>query len=132
MAEGENVKKHVKHYAAFDIAAKFGEGREDAFSRLLFESKVTRLLTIEHKCDQIALKTRNVFVECQQRGKYSGIHTSKSDFWAIEFDYECWIVMRTARLREIVNRIYEQYPERGRNGGDNQNWGVLVRLHELL
>lgn len=117
----------------FDLDLKHGQARECAFARLMLESHTTRV-TVEHKSDGKARSTGNVFIEYRQKGRPSGLATTASDFYAIEWDYECWIVVPTARLKLICKRVMERHPERKcvRGGDFGKYEGVLLKLTELF
>ena len=89
--------------------------------------------TVEVKSDAIARRTGNLFIEYRQKGRPSGISVTEADYWAFEYDDDCWLVVPTDRLREVARGIYANHPERRRRGGDfNQYEGVLVPIHQLI
>lgn len=109
----------------FDIDLAKAGLREDAFANVLFKA------TVEHKSDKRARETGNVFIEFKQKGRDSGIAVTTAQFWAIEFDDDCWIVIPTERLKRIARKAYRA--NRSRFGGDfDQYEGVVVPLTELL
>jgi len=85
--------------AGFDMDLAHGEARESAFVQALTRCHV------EHKCDNDAPSTGNVFVEFEQKGRPSGIATTTADWWAIEVQGDTWIVVRTSVLRRAVERV---------------------------
>ena len=88
---------------------------------------------VEVKSDAIARRTGNLFVEYRQRGRPSGIAVTEAEYWAFEYDQDCWLVVPTQRLLEITREVYRDYPERRRKGGDfNLYDGVLVPIRLLL
>lgn len=109
----------------FDISLAKGGLREDAFANVLFKA------TVEVKSNPKGKETGNFFLEFRQRGKPSGIALTKAEFWAIEFDDDCWIILPTERLKRVGRRIFREFPQLVRMGGDNQNEGVLIPLAEL-
>lgn len=117
----------------FDLDLKHGQARENAFGTMMLEARATRI-TIECKSDGKAKDTGNVFIEFRQRGRPSGIATTQSDFYAIEIDFEHWVVIPTSKLKVICRDVLKRYPERGRvRGGDFKQYeGVLVKLTELV
>lgn len=113
--------------AGFDIDLRHGQSREDAFARVLGEARV------EIKSDAIARRTGNLFVEYRQKGRPSGIAVTEADYWAFEYDDDCWLVVPTDRLLEVARDIYANRPDLRRSGGDfNRYDGVLVPIHRLL
>ena len=117
--------------AGFDIDLREGQKREDALAYVL------RLAKVELKCDRMCRQTGNVFVELQQKGRWSGLATTESEFWAFEIDDQCWLIVPTAVLRDIVRLIWRENRARGRkamvSGGDfNRYKGVLVPIARLV
>ncbi len=112
---------------AFEVALKYGEGRENEFAKMLFRPDV------EVKSDVLAASTGNVFVEYAQglsEQRPAGIATSKSQIYVIEIVGLCWVAIETARLRELARRAYAE--KRIKQGGDNGNVGVLVPVDWLV
>jgi hypothetical protein len=114
----------------FDKDLLFGQAREDAFLR-----RVLGGTYLEHKSDQRARETGNLFIEYEtsthSRGlgeiRPSGISVTKAELWAIEFDDDSWIFCPTERIRhlkdEAVHRAMTVW------GGDyNRFHGALVPL----
>lgn len=113
-----------KARAGWDIDLADGGIREEAFAHMLFKCKV------EHKANFKAPRTGNVFFEYQQKGKASGIAISTADFWAIEFDLDCWVVLPMERVRKIA---VDWYHHNHISGGDfNQYKGVPVPIYALV
>src|SRR4051812_20991792 len=83
----------------FDVDLTFGEARETAFVHALTDCHV------ECKSDQKARVTGNVAIEIRQgaidrgRGRPSGLSVSTARYWAIEYEDDCWLVMRTSMLK---------------------------------
>jgi hypothetical protein len=112
--------------AGFDIDLRDGGIREEAFAHVLFRASV------EHKFDEKCRETGNVFLEFRQHGKPSGLATTTAEFWAIEVDRECWVVMATERLKAIARQAARE-PGRRRKGGDGDAFdGVVVPLGTLV
>lgn len=114
----------------FDLDLAFGEARETAFV------KAVAAATVECKSDQKLRSTGNLFVEIRQGnpkkgyGRKSGIQASLAKWWAVEYDDDCWLVVRTPLLYQLTLRAYK---ERGSvMGGDNHNEGVLVPVEWLI
>jgi hypothetical protein len=114
----------------FDVTLEFGQSRENALKDLFYNC------TVEVKSDQMCRRTGNVFIEYAQQGKPSGIMVTKADYWAIEFDDDCWLFERTARLRRIAREVAEERKSKGLKpgtpGGDNNNVGVLIPVERLV
>jgi hypothetical protein len=105
----------------FDMDLKHGEARETAFVKALTSCYV------EHKCDQKVRRTGNVFVELRQKGRPSGINTTNSDYYAIEYADDAWIVVRTSLLKALARRCPVT-----RGGDFNQYEGALVPITYLI
>ena len=79
------------------------------------------------------VKSGNHFCEYQSRGKDSGISTTESKYWAVNFYKKtnfCFAVfVETEKLREMIkNNKYRSVP-----GGDNNtSWGWLIPIKELV
>lgn len=107
--------------AGFDLDLKFGEARETAFVAALTDCHV------ECKSDQKVRSTGNVFIETHQHGRPSGINVTTSQWWAIEYADDCWLVVRTALLKALAKRAPVK------DGGDHNNYrGRLVPVRWLM
>jgi len=109
----------------FDLDLMDGQAREDALARLLMKTRV------EVKSDERCRETGHVFVEFSSRGKPSGISTTTADWWAIEFNKDCWLFLPTARLKEIA-RLAWQRGMKAKGGDQDTSEGVLVPLEWLI
>jgi len=114
--------------AGFDLDLRAGELREDAFGWVL-QSKGVPL--IECKADRRCRQTGNLFIEIEQRGRPSGLATSKSHVYAFEYLPWCWLVVDTRFLRATTEHFLLK---RGTvMGGDfNRYRGVLVPIEALV
>jgi hypothetical protein len=63
--------------------------------------------TIEVKCDRIAVKTGNVYIEYESRGKPSGISTSQADYWVYKFDEESAVIFKTEALKNKLSSLQD-------------------------
>ena len=87
---------------AFDFDLKFGQARESEFVAAVSQC------TVEHKSDRWARRTGKIAIEIRQgstergKGRPSGISTTLSKFYAVEFDDDRWLVIRTSLLKLIV------------------------------
>lgn len=116
----------------FDFEVKFGEGREGSFLHIITNLRCARL-KVEHKADRKARETGNVFIEFSQKGRPSGIAVTKSDYYAIEFEENCWVILPTVRLKEIARTWLKEHPESRRKGGDRDLYvGVVLPLREIV
>jgi hypothetical protein len=90
--------------------------------------------TIEVKCDRIAIKTGNVYIEYESRGKPSGIATSQADYWVYKFDEESAIIFKTEALKNKLKKLVSLgIAKADIEGGDNKtSKGILLSLKDLL
>lgn len=91
----------------FAADLEFGQGREQRFFNLLVGGK------IEHKADRLCQEKGNLAVEYEKRDHRgcihpSGISVSESDWYAIEFAFERWVLLRTYALCDIHLRAIEE------------------------
>lgn len=112
--------------AGFDIDLRHGEAGEQAFVHVFLKAKV------EHKRDDKCRVTGNVFIEYKQKGRPSGIAVTTANWWAIEYDEECWVIVPTDRLKALARQAAKE-PRRLVKGGDNNLYdGVLVPIEWLV
>ncbi len=105
----------------FDIDLRDGEAREAAFVHVFLKDKV------EHKRDYKCAHTGNLFVEYAHKGRPSGIAITTADYWAFEYEENCWLVVPTERLKRVARAAYRA--GRRVKGGDGKRYdGVLVRI----
>lgn len=130
MTEGRQTRAGAKH----DII--LFQDREAVFLRLVREQNVY----VEVKSDQDCSRGRdtgNVFVEYEQdpRGwgiwKPSGICATTADYWVEEFDYDCWLVTPTSRVRYLFN-YWRQHGRTVLGGDFNRHRGVLVPINSIV
>lgn len=90
--------------AKFDVDLAYGEARESAFVTAL------RRCHAECKSDRKARITRNIAVEFRQgstergAGQPSGIAKTDSDWWAVEYADDCWLVVPTPLMKQLARR----------------------------
>ena len=117
--------KHTKAKPQFDLDLKFGQQKENEL-RETIEGKV------ECKTDRLCQKTGNVFIEIESRGKPSGIHTTKSKYYAICLWVEkrkdqTWVLVPT----KILKKLMKSYPVKA--GGDRwTSRGHIIPKEDLL
>jgi hypothetical protein len=112
----------------FDVDLRFGQVTEGLVKMML--SKDSDLL-IEVKTDRLAIKTGNIAIEYECRGKPSGIAATKADWWAIQYTDGAILFIKTERLKEICRRLYKTSANKS-GGDDNASKMILVPLKELL
>ena len=117
--------KHTKAKPQFDLDLKFGQQKENELQETI-EGKV------ECKTDRLCQKTGNVFIEIESRGKPSGIHTSKSPYYAIclwleKSKRQIWVLIPVT----ILKKLMKKFPIK--NGGDNwTSKGHIIPKEKLL
>lgn len=117
----------MKHSSSFYYDLNFGEEAED-WVRELF----TGGHKVEVKCDRMAHKTGNIFIEVYSRGKKSGISTTEADYWVYVIqEREVMLLIPVEHLRDLCRKFHEQ---NGfvKGGDNNTSLGVLIPTTSLL
>ena len=115
----------VKHTNRFDLDLKFGQEKENEL-QIAIEGQV------ECKADRLCVKTGNIFVEIESRGKPSGIMVTTSKYYAIclvveNRENDIWVLVPTKILKELM----KDYPIK--KGGDNwTSKGHIIPKADLL
>jgi len=113
----------------FDIALNKEIEHEQAVSDFLNEfgkSLVGQSDAIEIKHDYKTVKTGNVFIEFECRGKQSGILTTKSDWYVFKLD-PLLVIAPTSWIATFM----ESYPI-GIGGDDDKSYGYLVPIKDFF
>jgi hypothetical protein len=93
--------------------------------------------SIEVKTDELALKTKRIYVEyeCLRFGNWepSGIATTCADFWAFVIGSDTVIVMPTWRLKALA-RVYfrQEFFRKSCERGSHPTHGVVIPLENIL
>ncbi len=106
----------------YDLAV--GQMSEKALGHILENKK------IEVKRDLMAIRTGNLFIEYESRGKPSGISTSEAEYYCFDIG-EIFIILEKSKLMDMVMGLMET----GKDimGGDNNtSKGVLLPLNALI
>jgi len=117
---------HTKARPHFDLDLKFGQQKENELQEILHNEQ------IECKTDKICKRTGNVFVEFEDRGKPSGINTTKADSWAFclwkeNREDQTYVIISVKTLKELMKK----YPIK--LGGDNwTSKGYIIPKEDLL
>ena len=120
----------------FDIDLPFGEKYEDTLSALLTEDTNNK---IEVKTERDIWKTTgNIYVELACREAFSGLCTTKADWWAtiltLDGAIKGIVILPTnlmkKRVKSLIKNKKAQYPIYG--GDDEASIGALVPIKELL
>lgn len=117
--------KRTKAQPRFDLDLQFGKNCENEFLKAI-EGK------IECKSDRLCIKTGNVYIETESRGKVSGIYNTDSKNYAIclykpERENQVWVIIPTDHLKKLMVK----YPIKA--GGDNwSSKGHIIPKEDLL
>ena len=120
----------------FDIDLPFGEKYEDTLSALLTEDTNNK---IEVKTERDIWKTTgNIYVELACREAFSGLCTTKADWWAtiltLDGAIKGIVILPTnlmkKRVKSLIKNKKAQYPIYGSD--DEASIGALVPIKELL
>jgi hypothetical protein len=129
---GLAVTKLYQHRGtAFDLRLRDGHAAEGRLESIL----TAKGQKVEVKTEPKYQATENIVVEFEQSdgrdgSKPSGIKATESEWWAIEFLPDRWLILLTATLREIARVEYTISGSMAM--GDNGNRGVLVPLTSLI
>lgn len=89
---------------------------------------------VEVKCDRMTVKTGNIYIEYESRGKPSGIATSQADYWVYKFDEESAIIFKRELLKNKLKKLVSLGLAKAdiQGGDDKTSKGVLLNLKDLL
>lgn len=113
----------MKYNSDFRYDLEIGQSKENELASILSNSR------LEVKFDQKALKTGNIFVEYESRGKPSGISTSQAEWYCYAFG-DTMHLIKAEDLKERC-RKYLGGKRDTRGGDSNTSKGILLPLHEL-
>mgnify|MGYP003679761546 CR=1 FL=1 len=110
----------MKHNSDFKFDLHRGQIGENYLANILKGE-------IEVKTDFLALKTGNIYIEYESRGKKSGISTTQSEWYAFVLSNIIVILIKTKELKNICKTKGEI-----KLGGDNNtSKGVVLPIKEL-
>ena len=116
----------MKHSSSFYYDLDFAEKAED-WAKALF----TGGYKVEVKCDRMAHKTYNLYVEVYSRGKESGICTTEADYWLFIIYYaNVSLLLPTAKVRQLCKECFTGSYVYG--GDENTSKGILIPLNLIL
>ena len=116
----------MKYSNDFNYDLDFGEKAEDYLNEIFSDGK-----KIEVKYDRMAHHTGNIFVEYESRGKFSGIATTKANYWIFVIDKKDYsIIVKTEKLKEIC-RIAYQLGHITKGGDNDTSKGVLIPITQI-
>lgn len=114
----------MKYNNDFKYDLKVGQIKEEELGNIFNNKK------IEIKYDLQALKTGNIYVEYESRGKKSGISKTESDYYCFAFG-RTFHLIETELLKDKCRKYIKT--DRDRTGGDsNTSKGILLPLDELF
>jgi len=139
------TQKHIGEAAEAMLDAHFGNWFDitpatDAEQRKGIDRHYTlridgRVFTVEYKCDLIAGKTGNAFVETVSvdSAHRSGWGYTCSANWLLYFVPDDLLVymLRMRDVTKLLPHWEQQYPHKSTNNGSYQTHGVLVPLVEF-
>jgi ribosomal protein S4E len=119
----------LKYNSDFKYDLEFGvlEG-ETWFDEIVSNRK------FEVKTDRLSVKTGNIYIEYESRGKPSGIATTQADYWVYKVTETKAIVIKTEELKTIVRQLIldKKAIPNVRGGDNNTSVGVLVKIKDLV
>src|SRR5580700_4311172 len=98
MADKMDLNSDDRYDFTFDPKLAEGKSHERTAAKVILEHKCTTIL-VEHKFDELARTTGNVFVEFKQRGRPSGLSTTQSTIHMFEIAYLQWVIVGTPKLK---------------------------------
>lgn len=106
------------------------------FGKVEGESWFHNLVTntkIEVKCDRMAEKTGNVFIEFRSRGKLSGLSTTQSDYYVYKYNDNQAFIIQTDFLKKKCKELVRLNKAKIIRGGDNNtSEGLLIAIRDLI
>jgi len=117
----------MKHSNSFYYDLDFGEKAEDYLNDIFSDGK-----KIEVKYDRMAHLSGNIYVEYQSRGKFSGIATTKANYWIFVIDNKIGsIIVNVEKLKEIC-RIAYQLGQIVKGGDNDSSKGILIPINQIV
>jgi hypothetical protein len=114
----------MEYCSDFRYDLKLGNIKEEELAEIFANKK------IEVKYDQLSLKTGNIFVEYESRGKKSGISKSEAEYYCYAFGNTFHLV-KTQDLKDRCRKYLGT--SRDTYGGDNNSSkGILLPITELF
>ena len=114
----------MEYCSDFRYDLKLGNIKEEELAEIFANKK------IEVKYDQLSLKTGNMFVEYESRGKKSGISKSEAEYYCYAFG-DTFHLVKTQDLKDRCRKYLGT--SRDTYGGDNNSSkGILLPITELF
>lgn len=114
----------MEYCSDFRYDLKVGNIKEEELADIFSNKKV------EVKYDQLSLKTGNIFVEYESRGKKSGLARTEAEYYCWAFG-DTFHIIKTKDLKERCRKYIGT--SRDTIGGDNNtSRGILLPITELF
>jgi hypothetical protein len=111
----------------FKYDLKIGQEGEKRAAQI-FQTPIEK---IEVKNDQKTIKTGNIYIEYESRGKKSGIATTEAEIIIIMIEGSAGgLFFYTEELKKILRPLIKTHTVRG--GDSNTSKGILINVTELL
>lgn len=123
----------MKHNNDFRFDLDFGEMSEKFYGELIHDLTSGKT---ECKAERDKwIKTGNMFIEFESRGKKSGISTTHSDHWVVSF-YKgkdlCFTITLPIKIAKELARKYYLKNKIIPGGDENTSRGVLLPISEIF
>lgn len=117
----------MQHNNDFKHDLKLGQKGENLLASIL-EAKGD---TVEVKTDLQAMKTGNLFIEYESRGKKSGIAKTQAIWYSFVLSNTIILTISTEKLKTIC-REYHQTDRDILGGDSNTSKGILLPIKKIL
>jgi hypothetical protein len=131
----KQFKIKLKQYEPYEdvVALKLIEKHnlEPSYEKCInnkFDIKLSNNITYEIKCDVMASKTKNFFIEHFGYGKPSGIKITQANFYVLSFDVINYYQISVIELRKLLaTNNYKIISTR-----DKLTYGQLVPINDII
>jgi hypothetical protein len=93
-----------------------------------YDVRLSNGVTYELKCHPRGKSSGYIFVEYYSRGKFSGIRTSKSDYYVYTFDFINYYMISTKRLLILTQTNYYKIIKTN----NSCTYGFLVTMTDFM
>jgi hypothetical protein len=131
----KQFKLKLKQYEPYEdiVALKLIEKHnlEPSYEKCItnsFDIKLSNNLTYELKCDIMASKTNNFFIEHFGYGKLSGISTTQANYYVLSFDLLNYYQISVISLKQLLSKNnYKIICTK-----DKLTFGSLVPINDII